>query len=426
MNIAPASRNLSIYMSDLTLTRDNCRLCGNEDLKPAMQLAAVPIVDAYVSAEHLGEIQETYPLDVFLCKICGHSQLRHMLDPDTIYGEYLYFTGSSASLVEHFRLYAESVLGKYDSSAGDLVVDIGSNDGTLLRFFQERGMRVLGIDPARKLAEVATQAGVETWPTYFSTELARHIREEYGPAAIVTVNNVFANVDDTIDMVEGIREMMSPDGLMVFETFYLLDLVENLAFDFIFHEHLSCYSVKPLQAFFQAHGMQLVDIQRVPTKGGSIRGFVRLGETQSKAPLSVAESICRENELGIHTQEAFEGLSRKIDSTKNQLLTLLQRIQGEGKTVAGYGASAATTTLLYQFELGDKLSFIADDNPTRQDLFSPGLHIPVKPPQEIYDSGVDYVLILAWRHGQAIMSKHPEFLARGGHFIVPLPEVEVI
>lgn len=287
-------------------------------------------------------------------------------------------------------------------------------------------MRVLGIDPARKLAEQATQAGVETWPAYFSTDLARKILKEYGPAAIVTVNNVFANVDDIVDMVEGIRELLSPDGLLVFETFYLVDLVENLAFDFIFHEHLSCYSVKPLQAFFQTHGMQLVDVQRVPTKGGSIRGFVRHGTTQVKAPLNVAELICRENELGIHTQEAFKGLSRKIDSTKNQLLNLLQGIQGEGKTVAGYGASAATTTLLYQFDLGDKLSFIADDNPVRQDLFSPGLHIPVKPAQAIYDGGVDYVLILAWRHGQAIMSKHPEFLARGGHFIVPLPEVEVI
>ena len=413
-------------MSRCIFRRDNCRLCGGHNLELVFQLAPTPIADDYVSEDSADEIQETYPLDLFFCHECGHLQLLDVVDSKILFSNYIYVSRSSLGLVEHFRKYADEMMLRLNPSKGALVVDIGSNDGTLLRFFQEQGMRVLGVDPARDIARQATESGIETLPTFFTVELARKIKNERGTAAIITANNVFAHVDDLADIAEGIRDLLAPDGVFVFEVSYLVDLIQNMVFDFIYHEHLCYHSVKPLEAFFPRHGMELIDAERIPTKGGSLRGFAQLADGPRAASQSIAELIALETKLGLDHAEVFKTFAAKIDTVKNQLFSLLRDLKAQGKTIAGYGASATVTTLIYHFELREFLSFIVDDNPERQGLFSPGHHIPVFSPQVIYERKPDYVIILAWRFSEPIMKKHGEFLEQGGHFIVPLPEVNII
>ena len=413
-------------MSVAVFRRDNCRLCGGHDLELVLQLAPTPIADDYVSVERVDEVQEAYPLDLYLCHTCGHVQLLDVVDPEALFGEYVYVTSVSLGLVEHFRRYADALMRRVNLPQGAFVVEIGSNDGSLLRFFQERGMRVLGIDPAREIARRATESGIETLPTYFTSELAHKIKQKYGPAAIVTANNVFAHADDLADMADGVCELLASDGVFVFEVSYLVDIVQKALFDTIYHEHLCYHSVKPLDSFFSRHGMQLIDVQRIPSKGGSLHATAQLAGGPRPVSPSVAELIALEASLGLDGPAPFKALATQLDGIKTELLNLLRDLKAQGKTIAGYGASATVTTLLHHFDLGGRLLFLVDDNPLKHNLFSPGYHIPVFPSQAIYERKAGYVLILAWRYAEPIVKKHQVFLFQGGHFIVPMPSVEVI
>ena len=405
--------------------RDTCRLCGASDLELVLHLTPCPPVDAYVPAEPLGDRQEAIPLDLFLCLGCGHVQLLDVVHPDLLFGTYIYETSSSPGLVEHFRRYADEVVRLLNPPKGSLMVDIGSNDGTLLKFLKEQGIRVLGIDPAGNIAQEATESGIETLPAFFTAELACKVKHDRGPVAIVTANNVFAHADDLGDMADGIRELLAPDGVFVFEVSYLLDMIQGMVFDFIYHEHLCYHSVKPLESFLRHHGMELIDVQRIPIKGGSLRGIAQpVGGPRTLSP-SVARLVSVEASLGLDRSEIFKSFAVKIDGIKYQLLNLLGELKAQGKTIAGYGASATVTTLIYHFDLGSLLSFLVDDNPSRQNLFSPGYHIPVLSPQFIYERKPDYVLVLAWRFSEMIVKKHQPYLDQGGHFIVPLPAIKV-
>lgn len=405
--------------------RTDCRLCGACDLERVLHLAATPVGDAYVSAERRGEPQPTSPLDLFLCRGCGHAQLLEVIDPELLYGNFIYRTAISLGLVEHFQRYADDVLGRVSLPAGALAVDIGSNDGTLLRCFKARGLRVLGIDPAHEIAREATAAGIETLETLFTTALARRIREERGPAAIVTANNTFANVDDLDDLTEGIRDLLTPEGIFVCETGYLLDLVQQGLVDNIYHEHLGYFSVKPLEAFLRRHELELIDVERIPTKGGSLRATAqRRGGPRQVSP-SVENLIALEARLGLDRAEPFTALAERVERVGAELGDLLRALKGQGKTVAGYGASVGVTTLLYTFRLGGLLSFLIDENPAKHHRFSPGQHLPVLPPGALEERQPDAVVILAWRYAQPIISKHAGYLDQGGQFIIPLPEVRI-
>lgn len=413
-------------MNRVIFRRDTCRLCGSRNPTLVLQLAPSPIGDAYVPVEQLDRVQEVYPIDLFLCRSCGLSQLLDVIAPEILYGDYIYLTSSSLGLVEHFQQYADEVLRRFKAPEGALVVDIGSNDGTLLRFFQNHGMRVLGIDPAQEIAWKATEAGIETLADFFTPALARQIRQERGPATIITANNVLANIDDLTAVTEGIRDLLAADGVFVFESFYLVDLLRNMVFDFIYHEHLSAFAVKPLQSFFRRHGLELIDALHVPTKGGSLRYTVQ----HAGGPWPVSPSITKLIELeinaGLYRPETFKDFAAKVDALKTQTLDLLHDLKAQGKTIAGYGASITGTTLIYHFGLGDMLDFITDDNPAKHNLFSPGLHIPVFSSQALYERKPDYVLVLAWRYAEPIIKKHQAFLEQGRHFIVPLPKVQVM
>lgn len=412
-------------MNTSVFRRDNCRLCGGHDLELVLQLTPTPVGDDYVSVDRLDVVQETFPVELFLCRSCGLSQLLDVIDPEILYGEFIYETSISLGLIEHFQRYADEVLRRVLPPEGALAIDIGSNDGTLLRFFQEQGMRVLGIDPAREIAQKATASGVETLPTLFTTELARKIKNERGLATIVTANNTIANIDDLDNITEGIRDLIAPDGIFVFETGYVVDLIQAGLFDNIYHEHLSYFSVKPLESFFRRYDMELIEVERISTKGGSLRGTVQLGGGPRPLSSSVNSLINFESELSINRPEPFNVMATRINNVKEQLVSLVRDLKAQGKTIAGYGASVGVTTSLYHFDLGNLLRFIVDDNPAKHNLFSPGHHIPVFPSEAIYGRNPDYVVVLAWRYADPIINKHQTYLDQGGHFIVPLPEISV-
>lgn len=413
-------------MTEVVYRRETCRLCSGSQLDLVLQLAPAAIVDDYISEDRLGEIQQEYPLDVFLCRSCGHSQLLDVIDPVVLYGNYIYVTSSSLGLVEHFRRYCDDLLGRIGPAKGSLVVEIGSNDGALLKFFQGHGMKVLGIDPAREIARQATESGVETLPCFFTSELARRIRKERGPAAIITANNVYAHADDLGDLTDGIRYLLAPDGVFVFEVIYLIPMIQKPLFDTIYHEHLCYHTVKPLKSFFARHGMELIEMQQVPVKGGSLRGTAQLAGGPRPVSPSVQKLIDLEENLGVHSPAAFEKFAASIDEGKQKLLNLLHDLKAKGKTIAGYGASSTVTVLLFHYGLGDLISFLVDDNPVKQHRFSPGQHIPVLPSAVLYERNPDYVLILAWNYAGPIMAKHQAYLDQGGHFIIPLPTLKVI
>jgi len=407
--------------------RDTCRMCDSRDLAVVLKLVPTPPGDHYVTAEALDRPQPAYPMTLVMCERCGLAQLPDVVNPEILYRDYIYNTSISLGLVRHFDQYAESVIARAGAPEGALVVDIGSNDGTLLRGFKSRGMRVLGVDPARDVARKATDAGLETLNAFFTAAVADDLRRERGPAAIVTANNVFANVDDLHDFMEGVRRLLAPDGVFVFETGYFPDLIRYSIIDNIYQEHLSYYSVKPLQQFFPRHGMQLVAVEHEPTKGGSIRGFVQLADAPRKlSPGMLVNLVQQETEGGFDRPDELQDFSARIEALRGNLDALVSDLRSRGRSLAGYGASVGVTTLLYYFDLGQALSFLVDDNPIRHGRFTPGHHIPVLPSDALYDRRPDDVLLLAWRYAEPIMSRHAAYRQAGGRFILPLPEISVV
>jgi SAM-dependent methyltransferase len=402
-------------------------MCGSRDLSVVLAMTPTPPGDHYVTADTVSEPQPAYPMDLYMCGECGLAQLADVVDPELLYRNYIYNTSISLGLVQHFDRYAEAVVATVEPPAGSLAIDIGSNDGTLLRAFARRGMRVLGIDPARDVARKATEAGFETLPTFFSAALAADLRRDRGPASIITANNVFANVDDLDDLVDGIRQLLAPDGVFVFETGYFPDLVRQRIIDNIYQEHLSYYAVKPLQRFFPRHGMELVAVEHEPTKGGSIRGFVKLAGHRGGLGAGVMDELVRQETAGgFDRPEGLRAFAAGVEGLRDELGTLIGDLRARGRTVAGYGASVGVTTLLYYFNLGESLAFMVDDNPVRHGRFTPGHHVPVLPSDALYDQAPDDVLLLAWRYADPIMSRHAAFRQAGGRFILPLPEITVV
>lgn len=406
--------------------RRTCRLCERSNIKKVLSLTPTALCDAYVPADRLNEVQEVYPLDLFMCRDCGYVHVPYIVDPEIIYRDYIYTTTSSLGLTKHFEGYCNDVMKKVNPAVDSLVVDVGSNDGTLLQYFKKCNMRVLGIDPATEIAEYATRSGVDTIPDFFTTPVVDQIKTNYGDATVVLMNNLFANVDNLIEMTGNVRRILAPDGVFIVESFYLADLIQNMVFDFIYHEHLSAFSVKPLMNFFNRLNMEIFDVERVPTKGGSLRYYVQHIKGPRAISPTVTELVKHEESIGLDKPETFKAFSEKIDRIKLQLDSMLFNLKSQGKTIAGYGGSATSTTLIYHFGLNKYINYIVDDNPAKHNTFSPGYHIPVLPSEIIYERKPDYIVILAWRFFEPICGKHQAYFDMGGRFIVPLPEIRMI
>ncbi|MCS6771612.1 MAG: class I SAM-dependent methyltransferase [Kiritimatiellae bacterium] len=406
--------------------RETCRLCESPRLELVVPITATPPGDAYVTREKVGSPQPCYPLDMYMCLNCGHVQLRDVVNPQILFGHYTYFSGNSPGLVKHFEEYAGEVIRETGIQPGDLVVDIGSNDGTFLRFFKNHGCRVLGIDPAENVARFATERGIPTLPEFMSISVARRVRGEFGPAKVVAANNVFAHTDDMIGMADSVCELLADDGVFVFEVSYLMDVIDKMLLGTIFHEHLCYHAVRPLQAFLKRRGMELIDVKRVTIQGGSLIGIAqRIGGPRRVQP-SVGELIALEDQRRLGDPATLRAFSREVDRVRDEMRSLLRRLHQEGNTLAGFGAARGGTLLLYHFELGPLLSFIVDDNPEKHGMYSPGHHIPVLPTSALYERRPEYTVILAWVHSKPIIRNHQRYLEQGGRFITCYPHMMVV
>ena len=412
--------------SEQCIRRSDCRLCSSTDLELAIELTPTPPANAFVRGDCLDIEQPKFPLDVYFCNSCSHVQLLDVVDPEYLFSEYVYLSGTSPIFIDHFRRYANQILSQFKPKPQSLVIDIGSNDGTLLSFFKEAGMSVLGIDPAKSIAEKTSNKGIETWDTFFDQEVANKINNLKGKASIITANNVFAHADDLKDIIQGIRSLLAPDGIFAFEVSYLADVISDTLFDTIYHEHLSYHSVEPLREFFKKNGMHMFSAYRVTTHGGSLRGICQLSGGSYEDDGSVSKLILQERSSALNDIHTYKSFAENIQKLKNDLNALLRTIKSEGQSIAGYGAPAKATTLMYHFGLGrETIDFIVDDSPLKQGLYSPGEHILIAPSSDIQKFKPNFLLVFAWNFADAIIRNNKTFSDSGGQFILPLPNVKV-
>ena len=401
-------------MSD-SYIRKSCRLCDSNNIKVVLPLQKSPLCDAYLE---LPKKQKFYNLNLCLCNECGFSQIDTVIDPEIIYRDYIYVTTSSPGLQAHFEKYALEVCNFLNLDKSKLTVDIGSNDGTLLKVFQKFNHNVLGIEPSVKAASSANENGIETLSEFFDIGLANAIVDQYGKASLITINNLFANVDNLNEFVEGINVLLDSNGVLVIESSYLLDMIDNMVFDFIYHEHLSYFSILPLVRFFKQFDMQLIHVHEVGTKGGSLRYYWARNNSKWNPSLNVKELSLREAKAGINT-EKFKDYEARIETVKFQLLEFLEKHKED--KIVGYGASATSTTLITHFELQKYFSYLVDDNVDKVNTYSPGYHIPVHNFDRLKNEQPDVIIILAWRFKETILKKLSFFK---GIIIVPLPTFE--
>ena len=397
--------------------RETCRLCDAMDLAKVLDLPATPPANAFVKS---AVSQDTFPQELWRCGVCGHVQLGHVVDAGLLFSDYVYASGTSPVFVKHFDAYAGAVVEAYGLKAGDRAYEVGSNDGVLLRALKARGLAVLGIDPARKIAESATASGVETLPEFFTEALATRLRAERGPARLVAANNCMAHIDDLAGVVKGVAALLADDGVFVMEVQYLVELVRQGLWDMVYAEHVSYHHVAPLIPFFARFGMGVTKVEFVPTHGGSIRVHAR-----KQGPfLDRTEWDAREDPFG--SAAAFKALERKIADQTAGLKRILGGLSGPGP-VAGYGVPAKATTLMYTMGLGkESVDFLVDDSPWKIGLLSPGLHIPVLAPAELVGRSPKAVVVFAWNFAESIVGKIKAAFAQAGKaapaIVVPLPE----
>lgn len=408
--------------------RSVCRMCGGSRLTQVWSFGETPLANSYLQPDEAGVRDEVVaPLDVYYCQGCHLVQLLDIVSPHALFDHYLYVSSTSPTFVKHFEDYANTLMKRFALTEHDLVVDVGSNDGILLTPLQKAGVRVLGIDPAKNVAAQANRAGIVTVPEYFTPEVARRVREAEGPARIISANNVFAHTDVIDVFVSAVKELLTTDGVFVFEVQYLGDLIEKNLFDIVYHEHVAYYSVHPLIPYFKKHGLEVFDVERVAAHGGSIRVFVQhRGGLQVKTE-RLRELLALEHRYGLTTLKPYRAFADRIGQNKVKLQDLLMSIKKHGKKIVGYGAPAKATTLLSVFGLnGSVIDFIIDDSPLKQGMVMPGTHIPIVSSDRLYDQEVHYCILLAWNFAESIMKNHQRFSEQGGHFIVPVPEPKII
>ena len=401
-------------------------MCKSDHLSQFFNLGETALANSFLPKEALDKPEPKYPLKVYFCNNCGLSQLIHIVEPEILFRDYVYFSSGMPKLSDHFRNYAEEIVNNFISSKEDLVVEIGSNDGLLLGAIKNLGAKVLGVDPARNIAKVANERGVETLPEFFSEKLAGEMVKKYGKAKVIIGNNVVAHIDDHQDLVKGVKTLLVDDGVFIFEAPYFVDMFENLAFDTIYHEHLSYLSVRPLKKFLEQFGLQIFDVKILPVQGNSLRIYVSYSG-KYKANPSVEECLKKEKELKMDTFEAHKELARCASELKERVVTILCGLKNEGKKIAAYGAPAKGNTLLSYFNIGPEiLDYATESLPSKIGLYTPGTHIPVINIEEARKNPPDYYLLLAWNYKDIILQKEEAFRKQGGKFIMPIGDNQIL
>jgi hypothetical protein len=392
-----------------------------------LSLGEQPLANSFLKSPVEFSSELKYPLDVYVCETCYLVQLLDVIDPEVLFRHYIYVTGTSDTIASHNHQYAATVVDLLKLGKEDLVVEVASNDGSLLGCFLNKGVRVLGIEPATNIADMARQKGIDTVNQFFNSLVADRIFTEYGPARAVIGNNVLAHVDQTIDFVQGCKIMLAPGGLVIFEVPFLGDLLDRLEYDTIYHEHLCYFSVSSLVHMCEAVGLSLVRIDHVPVHGGSLRVYAGRREDYASHSEQILGLMEEEDRLGFRNLWRYESFARSIEQTRVKLRELLNSLRIDGKVIAAYGAPAKGNTLLNYCGIDTNLvEYTVDKNPFKVGLYTPGMHLPVLHVSTLLERIPDYVLILAWNFADEIMQQQEEYHRRGGKFIIPIPEPVIV
>ncbi|MCE7505297.1 class I SAM-dependent methyltransferase [Polynucleobacter sp. IMCC30063] len=393
------------------------------NLDTVLKLADTPLEDAYLRVDKFNTEQPTFPLELAKCSNCGYVFLPYVVYPEISYSNYVYKSSITVGLGEHYKDYVKSLILEYSIPANELAVDIGSNDGLMLRAFKAGELEPIGVEPAPAIANHSNSQGFLTINSYFDFKVKNQIEQNYGRARLITANYMFANVDDLSDFLNNVKGLLNSEGLFVVQTGYHPDQFRGMMFDYIYHEHFSYFTLNVLIKLFDLADLQIINAHKVSPKGGSLRVVAQI--KGGKYPVSYnVDKICQEENN--EDKDFFKNFDLKINLSRDRIISLLTEIKSSNKSIVGFGASHSTTTLLYHFKLAPYLDYLVDDNIAKHGTFSPGVHIPVYPFEKIYESPPDYILILAWQHAESIKSRHTDYLSNGGAWIVPLPDLQVI
>jgi len=402
----------------------NCRACGGNHLEVFLDLGMMPLADRLVRASKASQREPMFPLQVAFCAGCGLVQITETVAPELLFtDDYPYFSSFSPSLLAHSRANAMALLERRRLGPESLVIELASNDGYLLKNYVERGVPVLGIDPAAGPAAAARQIGVPTLEVFFTHALAQRLAGEGRKADVVHANNVLAHVADTNGFVAGLRTILKHDGVAVIEVPYVKCLIEHVEFATIYHEHLCYFSVTALDRLFRRHGLFLNEIEHLAIHGGSLRLFVECVQQQGA---SVRDQLVIERRLGIDRADYYRAFSAAVASLRDELLVLLRQLKAEGKSIAAYGAAAKGATMLNFCGIGAELiDFVVDRNVHKHGRLMPGCKLPILPVEALMQRHPDFVLLLAWNFAEEIAAQQVEYLNGGGRFIVPVPRPQL-
>jgi len=403
-----------------------CRFCGVTLEKSFVDLGATPPANSFLRPIDLDRPEPHYPLHAFVCGACWLVQLPEIRTPEELFSDYAYFSSFSESWLRHAETYVDMMIGRFGFDGDALAVEIASNDGYLLQFFNQRGVGVLGIEPAANVAAAAEKKAIPTEVAFFGRKTAQRLIETGRGADLVVANNVLAHVPDINDFVGGIGTALNPQGVVTIEFPHLLNLMRETQFDTIYHEHFSYLSFLTVERIFIAHGMKIFDVETLPTHGGSLRIFAGHADAARIEDKRVSQMRARERLAGLDGPEAYEGFAARVNAVKRGLLSFLIAATADGKTVAGYGAPAKGNTLLNFCGIGsDFIDYTVDRSPHKQGLFLPGSRIPIYPPERLAQTRPDYVLILPWNLCQEIMTSMAHIRDWGGRFVTPIPEIRI-
>lgn len=400
-----------------------CRICSKPIHDIYLDLGKTPLANAYLKAGHISAEEPSYELAVAFCTNCYLSQLTTVVPPEIMFDHYLYVSSTTATFRSHCEEFVSSVVNRLSGNVqGELVLDIASNDGCLLSYFKAKGFRTIGVDPAKNLVSEAAGRGIDMIRGYWGRDVADKLLNSQGPVKVVTATNVLAHVHQIHDFLENVNRVLLPDGLFVFEVPYLVDLIEKVEFDTIYHEHLSYFLVSPIREALEQNGLRIIDIEHQSIHGGTIRTYAVKSESMITPSACVQEFIDSERSKGFYDLNIYKGFSQVVLRNRFEMVALLSELKKKGKRVAGYGASAKGNTLLNYYGIDAMtIDYIVDDNPKKHGYLTPGSHIPIVPATHLTSSPPDYLLLLAWNFAEEIKRRTTVYRKQGGKYITPVP-----